>query len=208
MARYFLLVLYTCYLDWFFFWPCLWNPFPPTDSRQVYLLLLVYGTVTTIATLPCVALVLQLPSAGVNSLPHAVTDFQRAILLSSYVPFLLLPFTMTIDMWRRVSSVLTTLGESATLSHKKINWNVFLLINSTTLLKITRGGYHPISQYRRSTNSVYRVVRDNVTHTLQAHLPSKAIIPAPKSITVRAKNSFLFDIFGMAGLNKNSWASS
>jgi sigma intracellular receptor 2 len=82
------------------------NPF--LDSRSIYLLLLIYGASTTTTTLPCLTTVLAVPTAkdaAAALKTVAVTDTQRLLLLSSYVPFLLVPLIMTLDMAWRLSKM-------------------------------------------------------------------------------------------------------
>jgi len=78
----------------------LWN-----DSRSIYVLLLVYAASTTTTTLPCLSIILTTPLTSAKTLAAgivSVTTAQRFLLLSSYIPFFLLPLTMTIDMSFRV----------------------------------------------------------------------------------------------------------
>lgn len=79
------------------------------DSPSVYLLLLVYGASTATTTLPCLTTVLAVPTAAdvASSLTTAaVTPSQRLMLLASYVPFLLVPLIMALDMAWRLSKML------------------------------------------------------------------------------------------------------
>jgi hypothetical protein len=76
-----------------------------TDSRSIYVLLLVYGASTATTTLPCLAVLLATPITSAQTIAagiQSVTSFQRLLLLSSYVPFFLLPLFMTVDMALRV----------------------------------------------------------------------------------------------------------
>ncbi|KAH9921688.1 transmembrane protein 6/97 [Epithele typhae] len=72
-------------------------------STSIYTLLLVYAASTATTTIPCITTVLSLPSAPVP-MPGGVslTSEQRVLLLSSYVPFFLVPFVMAIDMAIRI----------------------------------------------------------------------------------------------------------
>lgn len=68
-----------------------------------------YGASTTTTTLPCVTTVLAVPAANAASTVLknvAVTDAQRLLLLCSYVPFLLIPLVMTLDMAWRLSKMI------------------------------------------------------------------------------------------------------
>jgi hypothetical protein len=87
-------------------------------------LLIVYGASTSTTLLPCIYHLLSplTPSPAhfspknpftlsslLNSTPSRqgeLSNLQLAVLLSSYIPFFLLPFGMTIDMSRRVGKVL------------------------------------------------------------------------------------------------------
>ncbi|KAF5391811.1 hypothetical protein D9757_001850 [Collybiopsis confluens] len=69
----------------------LWN-----NSRSIYVLLLAYGASTATTTLPCILYILKEKSQ--------VTEAQLLILLSSYIPFFLIPLTMAVDMTFRVHS--------------------------------------------------------------------------------------------------------
>ncbi|KIK99355.1 hypothetical protein PAXRUDRAFT_822835 [Paxillus rubicundulus Ve08.2h10] len=75
------------------------------DSRSIYVLLLVYAASTATTTLPCLAVLLATPITSAQTIAAgipSVTSFQRLLLLSSYVPFFLLPLFMTVDMALRV----------------------------------------------------------------------------------------------------------
>ncbi|KAF8500516.1 transmembrane protein 6/97 [Gautieria morchelliformis] len=93
------------------------------DSPAIYLLLLVYGASTATTTLPCLTTVLAVPTAedaraAVTTV--AVTDAQRLLLLSSYVPFLLVPLIMTLDMAWRVSKMIDLTKDNRTSAAVRI----------------------------------------------------------------------------------------
>lgn len=76
-----------------------------TDSKKIYLLLLIYAASTTTTTLPCLAVVLATPLTSPATLASkviSITAEQRLLLLSSYIPFFLVPLVMTVDMAFRV----------------------------------------------------------------------------------------------------------
>lgn len=82
------------------------HTYPCTGSKSIYVLLLIYAASTTTTVLPCLAVLLSTP---VSSTPFSytspiitITSSQRQLLLSSYVPFLVLPLIMTVDMAFRV----------------------------------------------------------------------------------------------------------
>lgn len=75
------------------------------DSRAIYVLILLYGASTATTTLPCVAVIFQTPDTTASTIAQniaSVTSAQRLLLLSSYIPFLLIPLIMAVDMAFRV----------------------------------------------------------------------------------------------------------
>ncbi|KAI0729956.1 transmembrane protein 6/97 [Fomitopsis betulina] len=75
------------------------------DSRTIYVLLLTYAATAVTTTLPCLTTILATPVTAVASTNPAsvsVTSDQRFSLLTSYVPFLIVPLLMTVDMGFRV----------------------------------------------------------------------------------------------------------
>ncbi|KAF8518934.1 transmembrane protein 6/97 [Hysterangium stoloniferum] len=79
------------------------------DSPSIYLPMLIYAASTTTTLLPCLATVLAVPTtedAKIAYATAAVTDGQRLLLLSSYVPFLAIPLIMTLDMALRLSKLI------------------------------------------------------------------------------------------------------
>ena len=74
-----------------------------TGTTAIYTLLLVYAASTATTTLACIAVVLAAPDASASDVPgRALTPEQRLLLLSSYVPFFLVPLVMALDMGARV----------------------------------------------------------------------------------------------------------
>ncbi|KAI0076612.1 hypothetical protein K474DRAFT_1691295 [Panus rudis PR-1116 ss-1] len=74
-------------------------------SQKIYLLLLIYAASTTTTLLPCLAILLATPTTSPETVAAkiiSVTAEQRLLLLSSYVPFLIIPLTMLVDMSSRV----------------------------------------------------------------------------------------------------------
>ncbi|KAF5355274.1 hypothetical protein D9758_006060 [Tetrapyrgos nigripes] len=71
-------------------------------SKGIYVLLLAYGASTATTTLPCIFFILK--SAA------QVTSAQEALLLSSYIPFFLIPFGMAVDMAVRLSKIVSQAG--------------------------------------------------------------------------------------------------
>jgi len=75
------------------------------DSRSIYVLLLIYAASTATTTLPCLALILTTPITSPETILHgiaSITPDQRLLLLSSYIPFFLIPLFMALDMASRV----------------------------------------------------------------------------------------------------------
>ncbi|KAF9475209.1 hypothetical protein BDN70DRAFT_957713 [Pholiota conissans] len=77
-------------------------------SRSIYPLLAAYGASSATTTLACLTTVLQtpfvLPGASAKGVV-GVTQAQRLLLLSSYVPFFLIPLIMAVDMSMRVAKL-------------------------------------------------------------------------------------------------------
>ncbi|KAF8909288.1 hypothetical protein CPB84DRAFT_1843085 [Gymnopilus junonius] len=77
-------------------------------SRSIYPLLMIYGASSATTTLACITTVLQTPGATSTTIVQgiaSVTAQQRLVLLSSYVPFFLVPFIMAVDITLRVSKL-------------------------------------------------------------------------------------------------------
>ncbi|THU86226.1 hypothetical protein K435DRAFT_684042 [Dendrothele bispora CBS 962.96] len=78
-------------------------------SKSIYPLLLAYSASTATTTLPCVFFILK--SA------YQISSAQQAMLLSSYIPFFLVPFGMALDMACRLYSIVTS-AESVAVKEK------------------------------------------------------------------------------------------
>ncbi|KAI0793722.1 transmembrane protein 6/97 [Fomes fomentarius] len=76
-------------------------------STSIYVLLLIYAASTTTTTLPCLAIILSTPVSSVPVTGVSISAEQRLLLLSSYIPFFLLPLVMTLDMASRVQKFVT-----------------------------------------------------------------------------------------------------
>ncbi|OAX38435.1 hypothetical protein K503DRAFT_691568 [Rhizopogon vinicolor AM-OR11-026] len=86
------------------------------DSRSIYVLLLIYAASTVTTILPCLSVLMSTPITTAQTITDnvvSVTTFQRLILLSSYIPFFIIPVIMTVDMAFRILK-LTTIGIDAT----------------------------------------------------------------------------------------------
>ncbi|KAK0446864.1 transmembrane protein 6/97 [Armillaria borealis] len=66
-------------------------------SRSIYILILFYGASTATTTLPCIFHVIG---------SDALATGQMWMLLSSYIPFFLLPFGMAVDMAFRIYGIM------------------------------------------------------------------------------------------------------
>jgi len=81
------------------------------ESRSIYVLLLIYGASTATTTLACIAVILTTPTTSAQTVVSgvlSVTEGQRLLLLSSYVPFFLVPLGMTFDMASRILNLIRT----------------------------------------------------------------------------------------------------
>ncbi|KAE9392417.1 hypothetical protein BT96DRAFT_830607 [Gymnopus androsaceus JB14] len=73
----------------------LWN-----GSRSIYVLILAYGASTATTTLPCIFYILKENAK--------ITSEQQLILLSSYIPFFLIPLMMAVDMGFRLYNIVAS----------------------------------------------------------------------------------------------------
>jgi len=91
------------------------------NSRGIYGLLVLYGASTGTTTLACIAAVLGTPATSAATIAQnivSVTPEQRAMLLSSYVPFCVIPLFLAVDMALRLQK-LASVGIRALESSKK-----------------------------------------------------------------------------------------
>ncbi|KAI0083842.1 transmembrane protein 6/97 [Irpex rosettiformis] len=85
-------------------------------SRAIYVLLLIYGASTATTTLPCIAVVFTTPITSAETVAANIASIsaeQRLLLLTSYIPFFLMPLLITVDM---ASRVLTLVREGERVS--------------------------------------------------------------------------------------------
>ena len=75
-------------------------------STSIYVLLLIYAASTATTTIPCLAVILSTPVSPTPLSGISVTAEQRLLLLSSYIPFCLVPLVMTFDMASRVQKLI------------------------------------------------------------------------------------------------------
>ena len=83
------------------------------DSRSIQPLLLIYGTSAATSTLACIATFLSIP---IDNSHHVGTSLAKGIpypnsamqtmLLAIYMPYLLVPLMMTIDMAQRIGKAM------------------------------------------------------------------------------------------------------
>ncbi|KAI9460617.1 transmembrane protein 6/97 [Lactarius psammicola] len=91
------------------------------DSRGIYGLLVLYGASTCTTTFACVAAILDTPTTSAATIAQrvvSITSEQRALLLSSYVPFFVIPLFLAVDMAVRLQK-LASVGIRALESSKK-----------------------------------------------------------------------------------------
>ncbi|KAH9980855.1 transmembrane protein 6/97 [Lactifluus volemus] len=91
------------------------------DSRGIYGLLVLYGASTSTTTLACIATVINTPTTSAATIASnvvSITPAQRVILLSSYVPFFVIPLYLAVDMALRLQK-LASVGIRALESSKK-----------------------------------------------------------------------------------------
>ncbi|PPQ91497.1 hypothetical protein CVT25_013754 [Psilocybe cyanescens] len=77
-------------------------------SQKIYPLLVIYGASSATTTLACLAFVLQTPELTPATLAQgiaSITSEQRFLLLSSYIPFLVIALLISVDMALRVSKL-------------------------------------------------------------------------------------------------------
>lgn len=82
---------------------------------MIYPLLLIYAASTSTTLLPCLATVLTTPVSPVPELTSivleqakmlSITPEQRMLLIASYVPFLIIPMVMAVDMAGRIGELM------------------------------------------------------------------------------------------------------
>ncbi|KAG6374727.1 transmembrane protein 6/97 [Boletus reticuloceps] len=90
------------------------------NSRCIYVLILIYGASTATTTLPCLAVLFNTPITSAETIAtgvQSITMSQRYMLLSSYLPFFLVPMLMTIDMATRIAKLVQA-GVAVTAERK------------------------------------------------------------------------------------------
>ncbi|KAH8997263.1 transmembrane protein 6/97, partial [Lactarius akahatsu] len=91
------------------------------DSRGIYGLLVLYGASTCTTTYACVAAILDTPTTSAATIAQnvvSITPAHRVMLLSSYVPFFLIPLFLAVDMAVRLQK-LASVGIRALESSKR-----------------------------------------------------------------------------------------
>jgi hypothetical protein len=82
--------------------------------------MLVYGASTATTTLPCLIVLFSTPITSVQTIAtgiQSITEFQSFLLLSSYLPFFLVPMFMAVDMSVRIAKLLQA-GIAVTAARK------------------------------------------------------------------------------------------
>jgi len=90
------------------------------DSPGIYGLLVLYGASTATTTLACLVAIIDTPltsAATVSQKAISISSQQRVLLLSSYVPFFIIPLCIAIDMALRLQN-LASVGVRALESSK------------------------------------------------------------------------------------------
>lgn len=91
------------------------------DNKKFYPWLLFYGASTTTTLIPSLATVLNAPLGEVGIRGVQLSQAQRLNLLGSYIPFLIIPLVMALDMTIRISKIvgLQTSRESKAANKKE-----------------------------------------------------------------------------------------
>lgn len=82
---------------------CNWET---TDNKKFYPWLMIYGASTATTLLPAIAIIMTAPVGEVGIRGVQLSYSQRLNALSSFVPFLIIPLTMAIDMALRISKLI------------------------------------------------------------------------------------------------------
>jgi len=91
------------------------------DSPGIYSLLMLYGASACTATFACLAAFINIPTTSAATIAQkviSVTPQQRIMLLSSYVPFVIIPLCLAVDMALRLQK-LASVGIRALESSKE-----------------------------------------------------------------------------------------
>ncbi|KAH9065711.1 transmembrane protein 6/97 [Lactarius vividus] len=78
------------------------------DSRGIYGLLVLYGASTCTTTYACIATILDTPTTSATTIAQnvvSITPAHRVMLLSSYVPFFVIPLFLAVDMAVRLQKL-------------------------------------------------------------------------------------------------------
>jgi hypothetical protein len=92
-----------------------------SDSPGIYPLLMLYGASACTATFACLAAITNIPTTSAAIIAQkvvSVTPQQRVMLLSSYVPFFIIPLCLAVDMALRLQK-LASVGIRALESSKE-----------------------------------------------------------------------------------------
>ncbi|KAF8318659.1 hypothetical protein DL93DRAFT_2164840 [Clavulina sp. PMI_390] len=74
------------------------------NYRANWIIVFIYGLVTSFSLIPCIATIWFAPAPGMTSDLTMVTlsDTQKKIIIGSYSPYFLVPFLMAVDSGRRI----------------------------------------------------------------------------------------------------------
>ena len=77
-----------------------------TDIKALYPFLIAYGASGAATVILCISVIFSLPSASSNVSDLAVSASQRAALGAFYIPFLVVPALIAVDLGMRTAKVL------------------------------------------------------------------------------------------------------
>lgn len=91
---------------------------------------------------------------------------------------------------------------------KNVTWHLWTNASTPAKRARSRSTHRPSEDPRRVDKLKTQVPRPDAYPPIQAHLPSKAINPAPRHIVPSAPSTSLIGARCMYSLNMNSWAMS
>lgn len=87
-------------------------PTPYTDIKTIYPFLIAYGASGAATVMLCMGVILSLPSTLLSASDLAVSASQRAALVAFYIPFLVVPALIAIDLGMRTTKALQAHAKS------------------------------------------------------------------------------------------------
>ncbi len=161
-------------------------PSAPVGTTSIYVLLLIYAASTTTTTVPCLAVILSTPvSPTPLSVGLSVTSEQRLLLLSSYIPFFLVPLVMTFDMASRVQKLINS-GREAQKEKREypiilqiptLNAHVFHLLLADDYIPCHIGSYLSLVSMTALLRAIHHAPTQAVCKMLT---PIEALFRSPK----------------------------